>query len=98
MNQSDTTASVWTLLLFPTICFGQLSNSEILESNAEFREEINHDYADSTKSPLTKEDFSKFSGLPFFCRYQLLFGSSIQTIKKKEVFQNESHNRPQAYL
>jgi uncharacterized protein (DUF1684 family) len=66
MNQSATTAIAWTLLLFPTICFGQLSNSEILESNAKFREEINHDYADSTKSPLTKEDFSKFSGLPFF--------------------------------
>lgn len=65
MNQSATTAIAWTLLLFPAICFGQLSNSEILESNAKFREEINHDYADSTKSPLTKEDFSKFSGLPF---------------------------------
>jgi hypothetical protein len=65
MNQSATTAIAWTLLLFPTICFGQLGNSEILESNAKFREEINHDYADSTKSPLTKEDFSKFSGLPF---------------------------------
>jgi len=66
MIQSATTAIAWTLLLFPTICFGQLGYSEILESNKKFREEINHDYADSTKSPLTKEDFSKFSELPFF--------------------------------
>ena len=59
---------VFTIELFLSgaSVLGQPAAEEIFESNKEFREEINHDYADSIKSPLTKEDFAKFKELPFF--------------------------------
>mgnify|MGYP003597989061 CR=1 FL=1 len=37
-----------------------------LASAEKFQTELNQSYADSLKSPLTKEDFKQFKGLDFF--------------------------------
>ena len=84
-------AIAWLVLLFPVICFGQLSTSEILKSNKKFRSEINRDYADSTKSPLTKEDFTTFKELPFFpIDTNFCLEAEFKRSKRKKSFKMET--------
>ncbi len=84
-------AIAWLVLLFPVICFGQLSTSEILKSNKKFRSEINRDYADSTKSPLTKEDFTTFTELPFFpVDTNFCLEAEFKRSKRKKSFKMET--------
>ncbi len=53
------------LLFWCAIGYSQ-NGATIISDNEEFRHELNAEYADSAKSPLTKEDFNSFTGLPFF--------------------------------
>ncbi len=41
-------------------------DSILIKKALKFQERINHEFHDSLKSPLTKEDFSKFKSLEFF--------------------------------
>lgn len=75
------------LILSTQAVFAQLSGKEIVESNLKFREQINHEYADSTESPLTKEDLAKFTELPFFqIDTNLCVEASFKRPKRKKSF------------
>ena len=40
--------------------------AKIIQDNVEFRAELNAEYADSTETPLTHEDWKTFTELPFY--------------------------------
>ena len=55
-----------TFLFLSISGLSQKDYLSILDSNISFRREMNRDYSDSLKSPLTKEDLKIFIELPFF--------------------------------
>jgi len=54
------------LLLLLLVSIGQKNYQEIIQSNTEFRAEMNAEFNDPEESPLTEEDFDTFTELPFF--------------------------------
>lgn len=54
----------FTLLFTVLLVFNGLFSQE--KTSEEFQKELNEQYANREKSPLTKEDLKKFTALPFF--------------------------------
>jgi uncharacterized protein (DUF1684 family) len=54
--------AILLFLFFPLICIGQSQ----MEKAKKFQDELNEEYADKERSPLTEKDFKHFEGLPFF--------------------------------
>lgn len=80
--------SILIILGISTSVFAQKSSDEVLESNRKFREQINHEYADSTESPLTKEDLAKFKELPFFpVDTNFCVEANFKKLKRKKSFE-----------
>ena len=71
-------------LLFSTMTFAQKD----LSSAEKFQTELNKSYADSLKSPLTKEDLKHFQGLDFFSiNEKFIVEATFVRTKKEKVFQ-----------
>ena len=86
------------LLIFlfcSTMAFAQKD----LSSSEKFQSELNQSYADSLKSPLTKEDFKQFKGLDFFSINEkyIVEATFIRTKKEKPFGMKTTTSRTPLY-
>jgi uncharacterized protein len=66
---------------------GLSQESTTIQSSKEFQEELNREFADSTKSPLTEDDLKVFKGLDFFpIDEKFIVKAKFKRIKKTKVF------------
>ena len=82
-------------LLFSTMTFAQKD----LSSAEKFQTELNKSYADSLKSPLTKEDLKAFKGLDFFSINEkyIVEATFIRTKKEKPFGMKTTTSRTPLY-
>ena len=82
-------------LLFSTMTFAQKD----LSSAEKFQSELNKSYADSLKSPLTKEDLKAFKGLDFFSINEkyIVEATFIRTKKEKPFGMKTTTSRTPLY-
>lgn len=85
-----------TFLLFSTLIFSQ---EEKGQSSLEFQKELNIQYADSLKSPLTEQDRISFKGLDFFAIDNMLIIEAIliRTEREKAFQMKTSTDRTPMY-
>lgn len=77
---------IFSFLLVAFIGFSQ--EKEAKQTAKEFQEELNNEYADSTKSPLTEADLNVFRGLDFFPINEMyIVKAQFIRTKKEKVFQ-----------
>ena len=83
-------------LLFSTMTFAQKD----LSSAEKFQTELNKSYADSLKSPLTKEDLKAFKGLDFFSINEkyIVEATFIRTKKEKPFGMKTTTSRTPLYV
>lgn len=75
------------ILLFFGCHFIFAQESSKNQSSKEFQDELNTDYADATKSPLTKEDLAVFKTLDFFpINDKFIVNATLVRTKKEKVF------------
>jgi len=77
---------LFTFLLI--LCFvGASAQDKTAETSKEFQDNLNLDYADKEKSPLTKEDFKTFKSLDFFpINEKYIVEATFVRTKKEKVF------------
>lgn len=76
-----------TLLLVLSFSFVQGQDVKVEESSKEFQDNLNYDYADKEKSPLTDEDFKTFKSLDFFpINENYIVNAQFVRTKKEKVF------------
>ena len=82
-------------LLFSTMTFAQKD----LSSAEKFQSDLNKSYADSLKSPLTKEDLKQFKGLDFFSINEkyIVEATFIRTKKEKPFGMKTTTSRTPLY-
>ena len=82
-------------LLFSTMTFAQKD----LSSAEKFQSDLNKSYADSLKSPLTKEDLKEFKGLDFFSINEkyIVEATFIRTKKEKPFGMKTTTSRTPLY-
>ena len=82
-------------LLFSTMAFAQKD----LSSAEKFQTELNKSYADSLKSPLTKEDLKAFKGLAFFSINEkyIVEATFVRTKKEKPFGMKTTTSRTPLY-
>ncbi|VXB03121.1 conserved hypothetical protein [Flavobacterium sp. 9AF] len=73
---------IWVLLLCVGFCFAQKSEIEVIH---EFQKELNEEFSDVKKSPLTEEDRAQFKGLDFYPINEKLIIEAIFEKAKKEM-------------
>jgi uncharacterized protein len=75
------------LFSFSITCWSQ-DKSELLKKSIESQEELNKHFADSTSSPLTKEDLLHFKQLDFYSVSEdYIVEAKFEKIKKGRVFE-----------
>ena len=84
------------LLFFSVFAFAQKN----LSSAEKFQAELNQSFADSLKSPLTKEDFKSFKGLDFFPLNEkyIVEATFIRTKKEKAFGMKTTTSRTPLYV
>ena len=84
------------LLFFSVFAFAQKN----LSSAEKFQAELNQSFADSLKSPLTKEDFKSFKGLDFFPLNEkyIVEATFIRTKKEKAFGMKTTTSRTPFYV
>ncbi len=84
------------LLFFSVFAFAQKN----LSSAEKFQAELNQSFADSLKSPLTKEDFKSFKGLDFFPLNEkfIVEATFIRTKKEKAFGMKTTTSRTPLYI
>lgn len=74
------------LFTFSSVCWSQ-DKSELLKKSIEAQQELNKEYADSTSSPLTKEDLAHFKQLDFYpVSENYIVEAKFEKIKNGKVF------------
>lgn len=67
--------------------FVAAQENELKQTAKEFQEELNRDYADSTKSPLTEADLKVFKELDFFpINEKFIVNAKFIRVKRAKVF------------
>lgn len=76
-----------TFLLVLSFSLVQGQEELVEESSKEFQDNLNYDYADKEKSPLTDEDFKTFKSLDFFpISENYIVNAQFVRTKKEKVF------------
>ena len=86
------------LLIF-LFCSAMAFAQKDLASAEKFQSELNQSYADSLKSPLTKEDFKQFKGLDFFSINEkyIVEATFVRTKKEKPFGMKTTTSRTPLY-
>jgi uncharacterized protein len=75
------------IVMILTAYFVTAQENELKQTSKEFQEELNRDYADSTKSPLTESDLKVFKELEFFpINEKFIVKAKFTRTKKAKVF------------
>lgn len=75
------------IVMILTAYFVTAQENELKQTSREFQEELNRDYADSTKSPLTEADLKVFKELDFFpINEKFIVKAQFKRTKKAKVF------------
>ena len=76
-----------TLFLVLSFSLVQGQDTKVEETSKEFQYNLNYDYADKEKSPLTDEDFKTFKSLDFFpINENYIVNAQFVRTKKEKVF------------
>lgn len=76
-----------TFLLVLSFSLVQGQKAQVEETSKEFQDNLNYDYADKAKSPLTEEDFKTFKSLDFFpINENYIVNAQFVRTKKEKVF------------
>ena len=76
-----------TLFLVLSFSLVQGQDTKVEETSKEFQDNLNYDYADKEKSPLTDEDFKTFKSLDFFpINENYIVNAQFVRTKKEKVF------------
>lgn len=79
----------WLVLVFIfNVLVLQAQQEVVVQTSKEFQDQLNRNYADSTKSPLTEEDFKVFKTLDFFpINEKFIVEAQFIRTKRAKVFE-----------